>query len=263
MSTDEEMHLSALQKVLPRYSKDVIIEARHASENAEFDKVVHFVRHGVAFHNTMKDIYTSFGVHVCPLAKGEKGDQNNPYCLPGILDPPLTEIGRQQAISLQSKTRHLNVDLILVSPLCRAIKTGLLAFDHLITYEPSNISSQVPIIANENIREQMGIYICDRRRSVMETRKDFPMVDFSHIDMDDQRWTPTREDEFQLVDRAHEFLLWLRDRPEREIAVFSHSAFLLAMFCVALQCEDRHLCAWFNPAELRSVGLVYKERTIN
>ena len=54
------------------------------------------------------------------------------YVRPEVTDAPLTHKGRLQAQALQSRTRQLPVELVVVSPLCRATQTGLIAFAHLL-----------------------------------------------------------------------------------------------------------------------------------
>lgn len=59
----------------------------------------------------------------------------------------------------------------------------------------------------------------------------FPGVDFSGVESDpDVLWTPERETPESILQRASDFLQWLRHRQERCIAVVSHDAFLFAVF---------------------------------
>lgn len=72
----------------------------------------------------------------------------NPYYMSEILDAPLTEKGRQQALLLQPTVIEMKnqVDLVALSPNCRALQTGVLVFEHLI--------GKVPFISHEMIREE-------------------------------------------------------------------------------------------------------------
>ena len=100
-------------------------------------KTVHFIRHGQGFHNLLADMarasnktWTQFQV-----------EPNNPYTMPEVTDAPLTDKGRNQAMLLRNETKNLGTELVVVSPLCRATQTGLLAFSHIV--------GSVPFVANE------------------------------------------------------------------------------------------------------------------
>ena len=117
-------------------------------------KLVHWIRHGQGFHNLLSDLYKEHGI------------QGKPYLRPELHDPPLTAVGREQAVALRSTTQSLSPSLVVVSPLARATKTALLAFDHLV--------GRVPFLAHESCREISGVNACDGRRSVTEARRDGP-----------------------------------------------------------------------------------------
>ena len=75
-----------------------------------------------------------------------------------ILDAPLREKGRQQALALQPKVQELadQPELVAFSPNCRALQTGLLVFEHL--------KGKVPFMAHEMVREKNGVHLCDKQR---------------------------------------------------------------------------------------------------
>ena len=54
--------------------------------------------------------------------------------MPEILDAPLTEKGRQQALALQPSIQEMKdqPELVVFSPNCRALQTGRYAFGHII-----------------------------------------------------------------------------------------------------------------------------------
>ena len=84
------------------------------------------VRHGQGVHNVLADEALA------------RGDTRPPYAaerlleLPHMVDAPLTERGRAEARSNQPQARALAPQprLLVVSPLQRAMETGLLAFAH-------------------------------------------------------------------------------------------------------------------------------------
>ena len=95
---------------------------------------------------------------------------------------------------------------------------------------------------------------------------EFPNVDFSLIPetdpfLEEDPNTGKRRDESATAQahRAYNFLIWLRDRPEKEIVVSSHSAWLFSCFNAVLQCEDPDLAEWFQTGEMRSVEVEFSE----
>jgi hypothetical protein len=104
----------------------------------------------------------------------------------------------------------------------------------------------------------IGQNICDKRREVSLIEKDFPEVDYSNIESNaDALFTPLRETIPACVARGYEFLMWLRQRKEKSIAVVCHSSFLLVLFNGVLECQDSNMSIWFEVAECRSVRLVF------
>jgi broad specificity phosphatase PhoE len=82
----------------------------------------------------------------------------------------------------------------------------------------------------EECRERLS-NACDGRRPVHELIKEFPDFDFSEIDADeDIYYSPVRESSEHLCERTIGFLEWLNKRPEKCIAVVTHSSFLRHLF---------------------------------
>lgn len=218
-------------------------------------KVVHFVRHGQGFHNLMADVYR---------AAGRTWTQNvtsaeNPYTMLELVDAPLTETGRQQALALQVTARAMEsqVELVVLSPNCRALHTGCLVFEHL--------QGQIPFLAHEMVREEHGVHVCDRRRSKARQAHEFPAVDFSLLEQEeDMLWKPDhRETKQELANRVYQFFEWLASRPEQHVGVASHSAWLLTAFNTNMDCGgDAKLQDWFATGELRSVVLEFVKEPI-
>ncbi len=84
------------------------------------------------------------------------------------------------------------------------------------------------MIAIEGCRERTGVNVCDARHSVEETAPSFPRIDFGLIDKgpDVRHNKDVRETVSELAERARGFFWSLRNRPEANIAVFTHSSFL-------------------------------------
>ncbi|KAG7666578.1 putative Phosphoglycerate mutase-like protein [Nannochloris sp. 'desiccata'] len=203
-------------------------------------KTIHFIRHGEGWHNI--------------------GLANH--------DAQLTPRGWQQAHALgrhmQNYELTRNVQLIVVSPLMRALETAAGVFGVVSSSENEKVKnpmaaatiattneilmkaqSEVPdikaahpevkikhpnvtFLANELCRERLGPSSCDCRRKCSEAAVSFPGVDFSLINDDtDPHWRPGNvEPEEAVVLRGRQFLQWLMSLPKSNIAVVTHSAFL-------------------------------------
>jgi broad specificity phosphatase PhoE len=223
---------------------------------AEGEVVIFFVRHGEGVHN----------VHGAQwLAQKKDG---NPYVDPSCpVDPELTPLGRQQAEELapllaatalgQGVGHDGNKPLTIVtSPLRRAIQTAVGACTCL---------PHTQFLALERVHEQGGLHRCDARLPRQDLSALFHQVDFSEVVEElDPLWSETvRETQEQVILRAHKFLVdWVRPRAKQgmtHVAVFSHSAFLLALFNGVLDCGDEapDLSAWFATGEMRPVILSF------
>ena len=213
-------------------------------------KLIHFVRHGQGHHN--------FNAKATGCTCNNGGLPACPYKDQIVNDAYLTELGRSQASENVAFTasREATLESVFVSPLTRAVETALLAFAGAAD------ADTVPFISRENLREQHGMHVCDRRRSRTTISEEFPRVDFSQLETDnDPWWTEEREPKRCVADRGHAFLNgFLKRRPEQEVGVVAHSSFLLTMFNVVLNCEeDISLESWFNTGELRSVWVAFDD----
>merc|ERR1711924_239984 len=99
------------------------------------------------------------------------------------------------------------------------------------------------------------------RRPMTEVTAEFPMVDWSLISVDeDSLYSDTEPETWRACsDRGFKFLLWLRGRPEQEIAVATHSAWLFTLLNTAVECTDPVQAQWFLAGELRSFVLEFIE----
>jgi len=223
-------------------------------------KLLHCIRHGQGFHNLLADIYREFGKDVDCMGKSRA----SPYQREEVGDAPLTPIGIRQAKALQPQTSSMeNVQLIVVSPLCRAVQTANVAFAHALpSVDETTRHTKIPFLAHPLATEMGGVNCCDRRRPLTDIRRDFPHVDFSLFkDEEDPNWSDEkREDPKNVSDRCYEFCLWLKERPETEIVVATHSAWLFTLFNTVFECSTPELTEWFLTGEMRSVQVVFQVR---
>jgi len=224
-------------------------ELKDPSKLAVGSKLCHFIRHGEGEHNVAQREWRSD-----PKWDGT----SEPYTLDTdldlrYLDAKLTEKGLGEARALQNATAALKTQLLVVSPMRRATSTGLLAFESHIK------RGEFPVLAHEFCHERAGKHTCDKRLTKAELAKAYPMVDYSHVTAEeDPYWSDglTREPWQMVALRSARFVEWLLyKRPEKEIAVAAHSAFLLSTFNGMLDCADEAVAHWFGTGEMRSVVL--------
>jgi len=181
-------------------------------------KILHLVRHAQGIHNVHPDTMKS----------------------PAGLDAPLTEEGLRQCAQLARAVGSVSPDVIITSPLTRTAQTAALCF-------ASQLKVGVPLVALESVRETVN-YLCDARRPLSTIVADVQaqggvVVDISQgcLHEHDELWASYErrhgsQEAFDrhresadlpaLALRAREAFAWLAERPEREIVVVSHSAFL-------------------------------------
>jgi broad specificity phosphatase PhoE len=224
-----------------------------SNEEKVHTKIIHFQRHGQGYHNFIGNTWRELGKTV---DIDSSDPDKNPFVHPEVLDAPLTALGRQEAIEKRSVAALMNPDLIIVSPLHRAIQTAHFSFaDH---------RSRVPWIAHEGCREDLGLLVCNKRRPLSQTKEEFPYIDFSYV-VSGEEDTLFKHEEMECLlaqaDRVYDFLAnFVRTRPEQEIAVVGHSAWLFNMCNAVVECNgDENLMAWFGTSEIRSMRVSFIE----
>lgn len=240
-------------------------------------KKVHFIRHAEGYHNVAtKDT----GSNHC-LLRGDDAAADHP-----LYDARLTPHGIQQAEALKdilakrpSGGRSFTAfDLVVVSPLTRTCETALHIFGAPrkpgtpAFLDPVSAPSGTPefqagisiprprMLVREECRERWGHYVCDGRRDISEILHEFPDFDFSEVVHNkDLFYTDERESDEDCCARAVKFLEWLNSRPEKCIAVVTHSSFLrhlFGQFGETLKQEDKdNLQRLAGNCELRSIVL--------
>ena len=153
----------------------------------------------------------------------------------------------------------LKPELVVVSPLHRAVQTALISFaDHY--------HDGVPFLAHEGCREQLGLLTCNKALPISQTMADFPQIDFGLVTAgeEDSLWKPHRREEpVDEANRAYEFLTeFLMKRQENELAVVCHSAWLFSVCNAVIDCgEDESLESWFGTGEIRSLRVSFHRQT--
>mmetsp|Transcript_14775 Transcript_14775/g.29127 ORF Transcript_14775/g.29127 Transcript_14775/m.29127 type:complete len:282 (-) Transcript_14775:122-967(-) len=213
-------------------------------------KKLFIIRHGEGHHNVAQREWR---------AKADWDGVSEPYTIdtdPDFRyeDPALTDKGEGEARLLQARASAIKPEILLVSPMRRAIQTGLLAFEAAVN------CGSLKALAVELAHERGGKHTCDKRLSKKESVALFPKVDFSLIkDEQDPFWGngAEREPWQKLADRACDLLMWIAERPENEIALAAHSAILLALLNVPMDAECERDAAWLGTGEMRALMLTF------
>lgn len=145
------------------------------------------------------------------FARHGESEMNVKKLLAGTTDTPLTDAGRMQAKKAGQNAQELGIDLIVSSPLSRALETA-----QIIAKEIGYQKSQ--IITNKLLIER------------------------DHGPLEGQAWSPDLnldgfsdiETDGTLVERAHLALKWINSHSANHILVVSHGAFGRALRSVLL-----------------------------
>lgn len=138
-------------------------------------------------------------------------------------DARLTTLGETQVAGRAKALRDERYDLIVTSPLTRAIQTALGVFEtHL---------GRTPVLVEALHREQVE-QSCDVGRPASVLAGEFSGLGFEHLP---EEWWPNGgeidligvpvEPLSHCLERVAAFRSWLRKRPEQRIAVVGHRTF--------------------------------------
>ena len=138
-------------------------------------------------------------------------------------DAPLSTVGTEQVRDARAAMAALPIDVVVSSPLTRALQTAQGLFD--------GHPRSPPIIVHPMLRERVE-NSCDVGRSPRALASDFPSLDVAHLDeiwwhaegSPDPRGICVEPVE-SVAARALKFKDYLRSRPERCIAVVGHGTF--------------------------------------
>jgi broad specificity phosphatase PhoE len=136
---------------------------------------------------------------------------------PGIVDPQLTPLGREQAEQAAAALRREPVRRIIASPYTRALQTAA----------PLARALGVPVVVNPIVRERYA-FTCDVGTPRTTLSRAWPELELDHID--DVWWPATEEPFGAILDRAARFRAEMAARPDwSDTVVVSHWGFILAL----------------------------------
>ncbi|KAF2178619.1 phosphoglycerate mutase-like protein [Zopfia rhizophila CBS 207.26] len=166
------------------------------------------VRHAQALHNVASD----FSLH----------------------DPPLSDLGKQQCVELHQSLKNSRlaneVNLIVVSAMRRTLQTAMLGLGWLIE------EKKVKVLPDAGWQENSD-KPCDTGSPISVMASEFPRFDFSEVDpLYPDKTTSIHTNPYAftrkaILARGQTCLKALYFRPERVIAVVSHSGFLRTAVC--------------------------------
>ncbi len=142
---------------------------------------------------------------------------------PGIADPRLTDLGREQAARAAAALRGERLARIIASPYTRALETAAIAAAVL----------DLPVIVNPIVRERCA-FSCDIGTPRSELARRWPDLVFDHLD---EIWWPALEESEEEVEaRAATFRAEMAALPDwSDTLVVSHWGFILALTGVRTQ----------------------------
>lgn len=152
-------------------------------------------------------------------------------------DARLTNQGKEQALKASKLVGRLQPcpEVVLVSPLTRALETCALAFGDL----------DIPVEVEPLLRERI-VLSSEVGRSPSFLREEFPGFDFSRL-QDDVWWHTERPDDLSLVckepdvvyrERLAELRRYLKHRPEGCVALVTHWGVVHSLTGMALDSAE-------------------------
>lgn len=136
---------------------------------------------------------------------------------PGITDPELTPLGRQQAEAAAEALAHEEVRRIIVSPYRRTIQTA----------QPLARRFGVPLTVTPVVRERYA-FTCDIGSPRTLLARSFPEVDFTRLE--EVWWPPEEEPAGQVEDRASLFRAEMAALDDwAHTLVVTHWGFIMAL----------------------------------
>jgi broad specificity phosphatase PhoE len=176
---------------------------------------IHLVRHAESLHNVTKDFST--------------------------LDPPLTDIGMEQAGQLVQKfTRSASIGVIITSPLKRAVQTTLAGFPHVLDKrnyasesKAGGINGGAKLIVDPDLQERSELP-CDTGSDCAVLEAAFPGVDFTMLG---NNWQAKKgayvADDVAVEERAKKvrtrlakIVEELNNKEKKDIVVVTHGVFM-------------------------------------
>ena len=178
-------------------------------------------------------------------------------------DAKLTKNGIDQCVHVRQNMIHglVRPELIVVSPFTRTLQTAHLLFSN----------HRIPFLVHDLCGERRGKFTCDKRRTKSEimqemlpvytyTNETIDFATYAYQTEDDELWTEERELDQDVTQRCVAMMQWLGSRPEKDIAIVTHSSWLKHLFRAfghedVDQKDKEKLHRLSGNAEIRSITL--------
>lgn len=159
------------------------------------------------------------------LIRHAQGFHNISTANHALRDPLLTPLGESQCHTLSTTLPSIStIDLIVASPIKRALYTALLTFRAHLTANPT-----LRIIALPDLQETSNLP-CDTGSDLAELQREFANmpIDFSHMTpgWNNKTTGPYAPVARHVMARARRSRRWIAAREEKEVAVVTHGGFL-------------------------------------
>lgn len=148
----------------------------------------------------------------------------------------MLDVSRRTA-TFCTKDTGLEPDLVVVSPLRRAVQSALIAFP---THTAQTSLSSIPWICHPMVMEQANGNKSEFVSSHQDLEETFPGVDFSLLkngdsidELNGKAKVPLFESKIDLMSRTDAFLRWIKERDERVIVgKFNHISLSFKLECL-------------------------------
>jgi len=165
-------------------------------------------------------------------------------CDPGIPDPGLTELGREQARAAAEALKTVRLARVVASPYTRALETAAIVAAVL----------DLPVIVNPLVRERRA-FSCDIGTPASELARRWPDLDFHRLD--EIWWPAIEESEVEIEARAALFRAEMATLADwSHTLVVSHWGFILALTGERTQNGQLLRCDPTMPAPARVPWLI-------
>mmetsp|Transcript_32660 Transcript_32660/g.55688 ORF Transcript_32660/g.55688 Transcript_32660/m.55688 type:complete len:345 (-) Transcript_32660:831-1865(-) len=177
-------------------------------------KRVLIVRHGQAQHNPRAEAAREAGCAFDEFLRLMELDDAH--------DAELTDLGENQAQTARERYALSDVELVVSSPLSRALRTA----DLVHPPSESSESAKRRRIAIEHFREINGKLLNAQRRPRSDLVQKFPHWCFQAIPELDESWTEELESREDCSERGYRGLLWVLQQPEQNVLLVCHGGIL-------------------------------------
>eukprot|EP00566_Odontella_aurita_P019216 CAMPEP_0113549816 /NCGR_PEP_ID=MMETSP0015_2-20120614/13645_1 /TAXON_ID=2838 /ORGANISM="Odontella" /LENGTH=314 /DNA_ID=CAMNT_0000450571 /DNA_START=379 /DNA_END=1323 /DNA_ORIENTATION=+ /assembly_acc=CAM_ASM_000160 len=260
MSSERQETLDVVEreKVTARAVEMDLADAATAEQDAEsFDKILILVRPGESTYSVFEQEWADAGND--PDGAVLSDDYPRDGLLTGKGCGQVLDIARRTAVFCNDET-GLVPELVVVSPLKRAVQTALLSFPSL---SPGCVHD-TPWVCHGSLMERAGLK-ADFVSPADELEAIFPGIDYSQYReiinpevVNSLEGRNIVESKKELLQRTDEFLGWIKAREERVIVVASHSTWFQSFCGFTLRNEpEGHGSEMFGEGEMRALAIKF------